>query len=74
MARLLAALIPALWVIAIAIVSVQNATPVSLNFFGLRSIEIPLGVVLAFFAAASMVITALVLNLLVGAPSRKSPR
>ncbi|HEY9877389.1 MAG TPA: hypothetical protein V6D29_02980 [Leptolyngbyaceae cyanobacterium] len=66
MAKLLVALIPALWVVLIAIVSVQNATPVSLQFLGLRSIEIPFGVVLAFFAATSMVVTALLLPVLSG--------
>lgn len=74
MAKLLVALIPALWVALIAIVSVQNATPISLQFLGLRSIEIPFGVVLALFAAASMVLTALLLPALSGLIGAKSVR
>ncbi|HEY9761840.1 MAG TPA: hypothetical protein V6D07_04905 [Trichocoleus sp.] len=74
MAKLLTALVPALWVVLIAIVSVQNATPISLQFLGLRSIEIPFGVVLAFFAAVSMVVTALLLPVLSGLIRPRAPR
>jgi uncharacterized integral membrane protein len=55
---LLLALIPALWIAAIAILSVQNATPVSLRFLWFQSVELPLGVVLSFCAAGAMVVTA----------------
>jgi uncharacterized integral membrane protein len=61
MTKLIAALLLAVWVAAIAILSAQNGAPISLQFFGLRSIQIPLGMLLAFFAAASMVGTTLVL-------------
>ena len=44
-------LIVATWVVAIAILSVQNATPVQLSFLGLQSIEMPVGLVLAFSVA-----------------------
>lgn len=54
---LLLALIPALWIIAIAILSVQNATPVSLRFLWFQSVELPLGVVLSFCAAGALVVT-----------------
>jgi uncharacterized integral membrane protein len=40
---------------AIAILSVQNYTPVSLKFFTSQSIQIPFGIVLAFCAGAGMV-------------------
>lgn len=48
MITLLLCLILAGWTAAIAIFSVQNATAVSIQFLFLRSIELPLGVVLAF--------------------------
>jgi uncharacterized integral membrane protein len=73
MIRLVFAAVPAVWVVAIAIVAVQNATPVSFRLITLQSIEMPFGVLLAFFAAAGMVATALVLLVLGGNPLR-SPR
>jgi len=54
-ANLLASLILAIWVLAIAIFSVQNATLVSLKFLGFESIQLPVGVVLAFCAGAGVV-------------------
>jgi uncharacterized integral membrane protein len=74
MIRLIFALVPALWVVAIAIIAVQNATPVSVRLFNLESIAMPLGVVLAFCAAGGMVATALVLVVLGGNPLRRSAR
>jgi uncharacterized integral membrane protein len=70
MIKLVFALVPALWVAAIAIVAVQNATPVSLRWLTLESIQIPFGVLLAFGAAGGMVVMALVLMLL-GRPSSR---
>ncbi|PSN17748.1 hypothetical protein C7271_16110 [filamentous cyanobacterium CCP5] len=64
MAKLIIAVVLAGWVAAIAILSVQNATPISLKFFGLQSIQIPFGVVLALFAAAGMVLAAIALGML----------
>jgi uncharacterized integral membrane protein len=49
-------LVPAVWVVAMAIVSVQNATPVSLKFLFVESVELPFGVVLSLGVAAGMVI------------------
>lgn len=46
--NLLISLIIAAWIIAIAVFSIQNVTPVSLKFLTYQSIEIPMGVVLAF--------------------------
>lgn len=54
-ANLLASLIVVIWILAIAILSVQNATPVSLKFLGFESIQLPVGVVLAFCAGAGVV-------------------
>lgn len=61
MKKLLLVLIPAIWVVAIAILSVQNATPVAVQFLTFRSVELPVGVVLSFGVAGGMVITALLL-------------
>jgi uncharacterized integral membrane protein len=47
-ANLLTSLIIAFWVIAIAVISVQNAEPISLKFLSFQSIQIPFGLVLAF--------------------------
>ena len=52
---LLISLIVATWVGAIAILSVQNFAPVALNFLAFRSIEIPVGLVLAFSVGIGMV-------------------
>ena len=51
-------LIIAIWVVAIALISVQNATPVSLRFLGFQSIQIPLGLMLAFSVAVGLLGTA----------------
>ncbi|MBE9127008.1 MULTISPECIES: LapA family protein [unclassified Coleofasciculus] len=46
--NLLVSLIAAAWIVAIAILSVQNATLVSLRFLTFESIRLPVGIVLAF--------------------------
>ena len=74
MVRLLFALIPALWVVVIAIIAVQNATPVSFRWLNLQSIELPFGVLLAFCVAWGMVVAALVLMLLGGNPLKRATR
>jgi uncharacterized integral membrane protein len=51
---ILISLIVAIWVVAIAIISVQNATPVSLKFLTFQSIQIPLGLLMAFSAGAGL--------------------
>lgn len=48
LANLLTSLVLGCWVIAIAVLSVQNATPVSLKFLTFQSIQLPVGLVLAF--------------------------
>lgn len=52
---LLISLIAAMWVGAIAILSVQNFTPVTLSLLAFQSVEIPLGLVLAFSVGVGMV-------------------
>lgn len=47
MINFLICLILSVWVSAIAILSVQNVAPVSLQFLFFRSIDLPVGVVLA---------------------------
>lgn len=47
-ANLLTSLILAGWTGAIAILSIQNVTPVSLKFLNFETIQLPVGVVLAF--------------------------
>ena len=62
-ANLVACLILAVWGIAIAIFSVQNATPVSLKMLGFESIQMPVGVVLAFSGGIGVVLGAIALPL-----------
>ncbi|MDF5708993.1 MAG: LapA family protein [Nostoc sp. S4] len=59
LAPLLTIVVIAIWVMAIAIISVQNATPVSLNFLTFQSIQIPVGLVLAFCAVIGLISVAL---------------
>ncbi|MBD2593402.1 LapA family protein [Nostoc spongiaeforme FACHB-130] len=54
-ANLLISVVVAVWIVAIAIISVQNATPVSLKFLSFQSIQIPVGLVLAFSAAIGVI-------------------
>ncbi|HEY9629860.1 MAG TPA: LapA family protein [Coleofasciculaceae cyanobacterium] len=64
MAKLIIMVIVAFWVSAIALLSVQNAAPVALRFLGFQSVQLPLGLVIAFSAAIGMVGMAIVLPLL----------
>jgi len=56
---ILGSIILALWVSIIAILSVQNATPISLKFIGFHSIKIPLGVILSFSLSLGVLISAI---------------
>ena len=56
---ILTSLILAGAVSAIAILSVQNATPVSIRFLSFQSVQIPVGVVLAFGVAVGMIFAAI---------------
>ncbi|WP_353932882.1 DUF1049 domain-containing protein [Okeanomitos corallinicola TIOX110] len=53
--NLLIAVIIAVWVLAIALISVQNATPISLRFLFFQSIQVPFGLMLAFWVAVGLV-------------------
>ena len=63
-ANVLASLILAVWIAVIAILSVQNFTPVSIRFLGFQSFEIPVGLVLAFSLGLGIVGTAIAQPLL----------
>lgn len=63
MAKLLTSLILAFWICLIALVAAQNGSRVVVQFLGVQSIQIPLGIVLAFSAAVGMVGAAVVLPL-----------
>lgn len=54
-ANLLTSLIVAGWISAIAILSIQNFTPVSLKFLSFETIQIPVGIILAFSVAAGVI-------------------
>ena len=58
--NLLTSSILAAWAVAIAILSVQNATPVSLNFLTFQSIQLPVGIALGFSFAVGIVGVALI--------------
>ncbi|MCU0552784.1 MAG: DUF1049 domain-containing protein [Leptolyngbya sp. Prado105] len=47
-ATLITACIVAVWIGAIALIAIQNATPVTLRFLTFQMIEIPFGLVIAF--------------------------
>ena len=64
----------AIWASAIGILSVQNATPVSLNFLFLKSIQMPMGVVLALGLSAGAIATTLLQPLLGISDSQGSRR
>lgn len=59
LASLLTSIVVAVWVVAIAILSIQNATPVSLKFINYQSIQLPVGLVLAFSAGLGIIFMAL---------------
>lgn len=67
---LLISLIAATWIGAIAVLSVQNFTPIALNLLAFQSVEIPLGLVLAFSVGIGMIGMAIVQLLLTSSPQR----
>ncbi|MGB3299825.1 MAG: lipopolysaccharide assembly protein LapA domain-containing protein [Phormidesmis sp.] len=74
MVKLLVAIIPAVLVVAIAILSVQNATPVPIFFLSASTVALPAGVWLAFALGIGMVGTALLLSLFGGGKKMRSDR
>jgi uncharacterized integral membrane protein len=63
MVKLLVTIIPAALVIAIAILSVQNATPISITFLQASTVALPVGIWLAFALGLGMAGSALLLSL-----------
>ncbi len=63
MVKLLVAIIPAVLVVATAILSVQNATPISITFLSAGTVALPVGIWLAFGLGIGMAGTALLLSL-----------
>ncbi|AFY83479.1 lipopolysaccharide assembly protein LapA domain-containing protein [Oscillatoria acuminata] len=59
---ILVSAIAAIWVVATALLSVQNAAPVSLQFLGFSSIPLPVGLVLATSTGLGMIGGALALS------------
>jgi uncharacterized integral membrane protein len=55
---------------AIGILSVQNATPVSLNFFFFKSIQMPIGVVLAMSISGGLIAGAILQPLWMNSDSK----
>lgn len=49
----------AFWISAIAILAIQNATPISLRFLFLESVQLPVGVILSFSVALGLLGAAL---------------
>ena len=66
MTKLVLVIIPAFLIVAIAILSVQNATPVSLRFLAFRSVVLPFGLWLGVGLASGMVGSALLLTMVSG--------
>lgn len=71
-ASLLTSLVVALWVVAIAILSLKNVDAVSLKFLTFESIKLPFFLLLVFSAAAGMIVMALIQPLWSIAGSRQS--
>jgi uncharacterized integral membrane protein len=70
MTKFLLALIPAVVVVGVSIISVQNATPVSITFLAFRSVALPFGIWMGFGLAAGMIGTAAILTAFGESPRR----
>ena len=68
---ILSAVIISGWISAIAIVSVQNVMLVSLQFLGFSSIQLPVGILLAFASAFGWLAGAIAPQLLRSQKSRR---
>ena len=68
----IASLILTISVIGVAIFSVQNATLVSLKFLGYESIQLPVGVILAFSAGIGAIAGAVVIPILINLNSQRN--
>ncbi|MBF2078563.1 MAG: DUF1049 domain-containing protein [Synechococcales cyanobacterium T60_A2020_003] len=71
MKTLILAVIVGAWISAIALLSIQNAKGVTLQFLAFKSVEIPFGLVLTSSVVVGMVGTALLLPVLRAGGSRR---
>jgi lipopolysaccharide assembly protein A len=58
--NLITSFLVAVWIAAIAIFSIQNIQAVSLKFLNFSSLNLPIGVLLAFSAGVGMMLGAIV--------------
>lgn len=58
-ANLISAVIIALWIGAIALISIQNIAPISLGFLTFKTVELPFGIVLAFSVGVGLILGAI---------------
>ncbi len=73
MVKLLVAIIPAILMVAIAILSVQNATLVPITFLTSTTIALPVGIWIAFAIGMGMTVTAILITLF-GSKKAKTER
>jgi lipopolysaccharide assembly protein A len=59
LANIISSILMAVWIVAIAIFSIQNIQDVSLRFLVFESINFPLGVLLALCGAAGIILGSL---------------
>ncbi|BAM50563.1 hypothetical protein BEST7613_1632 [Synechocystis sp. PCC 6803] len=59
MSQLAIAMVLALGLISLALLTIQNVTPVALSFLTLQSIEMPVGLLLVFSLAGGLVVGSL---------------
>jgi uncharacterized integral membrane protein len=59
LASLLTSSVVAVWIVAISILSMQNADPIRLRFLRYQTIQLPIGFVLAVSAGAGVLATTL---------------
>ncbi|MBD2304071.1 LapA family protein [Chroococcidiopsis sp. FACHB-1243] len=72
LASLLTSSVVAVWIVAISLLSMQNADPIRLKFLRYQTIQLPVGFVLAVSAGVGVVATALMQPLwgIEGTPAR----
>ncbi len=63
---LVAILTLAAWMLICALISVQNAAPIALEFFGAKAVPIPFGLLLTFATVLGMVGTIFLQPLILG--------
>lgn len=75
LANLMSAVIVVMWISAIALVSIQNITSVSLKFFTFSTIPLPFGILLAFCVSIGILLGAIIPIFIPGSPRRnKRPK